>query len=564
MMNTEYRDRHDLPCWTCDGTKSCSFFKLPEPHLNCFKCGEQEWRLDKVEEYMNMGEIALLAGQKNNNNRAEVKGPFPLGGQVQSMEDRGITKATADKFNVNTLHIFAEDGVSKIKARVFPFYNPDTNELVAQKLKQMDKQMRCVGRFGEGGLFGQNIFPAGGKYITITEGEEDAMAAWQMMKMQTASHIDPAVVSIKSGVSAAKRDCKTQWEYLNSFENIIICFDADEVGQKAAEEVAELFPKKSKIVRMHYKDANEYLSLGKTNEFNIAWRQAERVVPTGIIPSSKTWDAMTEKSTAIQVPYPWAGLNKKLFGMRTGELVMVKAKPKIGKTELLRRQAEHIKKTTPYNVGIIFLEETLKRIALGFCAFELDRPIYIPDVAYTEEELREAYEKAMGDDRYFIFDPKSERTAENVLNKITYFAKAFDCKFIFLDHVSMLVYDLVNSDERKVLDKLLKDLKDLAVTLDVHITAVQHVNDEGKTRGSRAAYQLCDAMLDMDRDKLNPDPFVANTTILTVEENRISGDSGEACKLYYDRDTGKLMEVSDDEFALKMSEKQIKNVQFDD
>lgn len=507
-----------------------------------------------------MGEVTQLASKQDS---SVSKGPFPLGGTIEALEDRDISKSVAEKFKVTTISLVGQDQ-KQTKARVFPFYSADTNELVAQKMKKQDKSQKCVGRFGDGALFGMTIFPSGGKYITITEGEEDAMAAYQMMKMQTASHIDPAVVSIRSGASSAKRDCKIFWEYLNSFESIVICFDNDAPGQKAAEEVAELFPKKARIMRMALKDANDYLKNGKVNEFNIAWRQAERVIPVGIIPSSQTWDAMVEENSSIQVPYPFAGLNDKLFGMRTSEFVMIKARPKIGKTQLLRELAKQVKDNSPYNVGIIFLEESLKRISLGFCALEMDRPIYLPDVDYTEEELREAYQKAMTDDRYFIFDPKAERTAENIVNKITHFAKAFDCKFIFLDHVSMLVYDLMNADERKVLDKIIKDLKDLTVSLDIHITAVQHVNDEGKTRGSRAGYQLCDAMIDMDRDKLNPDPFIANTTIVTVEENRISGDSGIACRLFFNRDTGRLTEVTDEEMAMRAGEKMLKELKFDE
>ena len=556
-----YRDIHHIPCWNCEGKESCSYYSKPEPHLNCFRCGEQLWDLKRVEEHMTTNKTGAAV---NTNFDSTKAGPFPLGGSVEALENRGITETAARKFGVTTVNLLTSDGQEKIKARVYPFYNPDTNELVAQKMKKPNKDIRWVGNFSKSAMFGQNVFPAGGKYLTITEGEEDAMAAYQMLKTQTANHVDPAVISVRSGASSAKNDGKLFWEYINSFENIIICFDNDTPGQKAAEEFAELFPKKSRIVKLSFKDANEYLLNNKTNEFNIAWRQAERVVPSGIIPSSKTWDAMVKKNSSIQVSYPWDGLNQKLFGIRTSELVVVKAPPKVGKTQLLREIARHIKVTTSYNVGVVFLEESLKRISLGFCALEIDRPIFLPDAVFTEEELKEAYEKAMSEDRYFIFDPQSERTADNIVNKITYFAKAFDCRFILLDHISMLVYDLVNVDERKVLDKIIKELKDLTVSLDVGIVAVQHVNDEGKTRGSRAAYQLCDAMIDLSRDKLNSDEFVANTTIVTVEENRVSGDSGVACKLYYDRDTGRLRELTQEEFSSRMTEQSFKNLKFED
>ena len=137
-----------------------------------------------------------------------------------------------------------------------------------------------------------------------------------------------------------------------------------------------------------------------------------------------------------------------------------------------------------------------------------------------------------------------------------YFVKAHDCKFIILDHISMLSYSAGDVDERRFIDKLVADLKGLTTKLNIGIHAVIHINDDGKTRGSRAPVQLCDALIHLDRDKLNDDPVIANTTTLIVEENRLTGDSGKACKLYFDRDTGRLLEL-DEDLELQMLERKV-------
>jgi twinkle protein len=242
-------------------------------------------------------------------------------------------------------------------------------------------------------------------------------------------------------------------------------------------------------------------------------------------------------------------------------MIVYKAFPKVGKTAIMRELAYHIKETTDFNVGLIFLEETKKRIGLGLCSLYLNKPLQIPTTEYTMDELIEANEKVLGDDRFYIFDPASEKNAENVFEKIMHFIQAYECKYIFLDHISMLAYDSIDGDERKFLDKLLKDLKDLTTAHDIHLAVVTHVNDDGKTRGSRASYQLCDALIHLDRDKLNPDKIKANTTTLTVEENRISGESGIACSLFYDRDTGRLVEIDPDFITQGTAEKE---TMFDD
>ena len=53
---------------------------------------------------------------------------------------------------------------------------------------------------------------SGGKYITIVEGEIDAMSVYEMLGSKW------AVVSIKNGVQSAVQNCKQHLEYLNSFE----------------------------------------------------------------------------------------------------------------------------------------------------------------------------------------------------------------------------------------------------------------------------------------------------------------------------------------------------------
>ena len=44
------------------------------------------------------------------------------------------------------------------------------------------KNMWVEGNITEATLFGQNLFTGGGKYVTITEGEVDAMSAYRIIR----------------------------------------------------------------------------------------------------------------------------------------------------------------------------------------------------------------------------------------------------------------------------------------------------------------------------------------------------------------------------------------------
>lgn len=559
MHKTEKRElyRSDMPCWSCHSSDGAAVYLKEKPHVHCFACGETTFNEEIVEGYMNR---EIPQGETTSSS-----GIFPKAGSIIGLTKRHITLATAEKFGVIT---YTQDNSNAILGHAFPFWNT-AGEFVAQKLKEINvregekrRRMKCIGKISQATLFGQNVFPAGGNSITITEGEEDALSAYQMAKNRYKDSFEPATVSIKNGAAGAERDCKDAWEYLNSFSKIVICFDADEPGRKAAQEVARLFPGKSHIVKLDEGlDINDYLKAGRERDFINAWHSAEKLTVKGVLEFSSLWGAMTKEDAFDTLEWPWAGLNAKTYGMRTTELSIIKAPPKIGKTQVLREIAYHLHEAdSNTNIGAIFLEEGIKRIGLGFCGLKMEKPIHLPNIEYSQDELKVAYEYFAKEERIHIFDPSAERTTTSLFDRMMYFVQVCNCKVILLDHISMFSYSAFDVDERRFLDKFVDDLKNFAVQHNVHICAVIHVNDEGKTRGSRAPVQLCDLLLSINRDKLNPDPVIANTTILTVEENRFSGDSGDACKLFYNGETGRMTELDEDLAA----ERGAYEVEFDD
>ena len=535
--------KSDLPCWKCTSSDAVSIYDNPKPHLHCFSCGATSFEESLVDEYLTTETI----NDTDNSRRERTMSRFPITGRMLPLTHRKIRLKTVERFEVITT--FNEKGT--VSGTAFPYHDV-TGDFIAQKVKELTpregrkkRHMECVGKFSQTTLFGKHLFPSGGRAITITEGEEDCLSAYQMIKDHYGSSFDPAVVSVKSGVTSAERDCKDAWEDLNSYDKVVICFDGDAPGREAAEKVAKLFPTKAFIVKLENgKDINDYLREDRGKDFINCWHSAEKLAVKGVLSFTSLWDSMTKEDSFTTIPWPWEGLNKKTFGMRTTELCIIKAPPKIGKTQTLREIAYHIHENEPdTNVGIIFLEEGLKRLGLGFCGLKMEKPIHLPDTEYSIDELKEAYKHFATSERIHIFDPSAERTTESLFDRMMYFVQVCNCKVILLDHISMFSYSALDTDERRFLDKFVDDLKNFAVQHNVHICAVIHVNDEGKTRGSRAPVQLCDLLLSINRDKLNPDKVIKNTTTLVVEENRFSGDSGEACKLFYNTETGRMIEL---------------------
>ena len=107
-----------------------------------------------------------------------------------------------------------------------------------------------------------------GKMIVVTEGEIDALSVSKLWNNKF------PVVSVKTGAAGAKKDLSKELEWLESFDSVVLCFDQDDAGKKAAVECARLFsPNKAKICSLPLKDANEMLAQVSTKNLLIAFGQ---------------------------------------------------------------------------------------------------------------------------------------------------------------------------------------------------------------------------------------------------------------------------------------------------
>lgn len=459
---------------------------------------------------------------------------------------RGITRETMEFYGVLT----KVDGETPISIG-FPYDVPDAEE-PAYKVRQLDtKAFVSKGPMSQATLFGRERFPKGGaRAITITEGEMDAMSAFQMMGSKY------PVVSVRSA-SSAKKDCggskETQYmqEYLDSFDKIYLCFDNDEAGQKAAKEVATLFDfNKIYDVKMEgCKDANEYLQKGLDKAFRDAWYGARRFIPEGIYASKAQFKQLLEENGSRSAfPYPFPTLESMLEGIAFGETVLFTALEGRGKTEILRAIEYKILKEDPTaKIGVIHLEETQARTVQGYAGYELKQPVHRKNSVVSKYDIHSALDRLLGDDdRLHIYGHFGSDDPDVIINTIRFLVAVCGCKYIFLDHISIVVSGLGEEDERKALDKISTKLAMLSNDLDFALIMVSHVNDHGQTRGSRNISKVAHKWVHLERDIKNASERERNTTYLTVNKNRGGHETGPAGKLYFDPATYILTELEEE------------------
>jgi twinkle protein len=461
-----------------------------------------------------------------------------------SVVDRRITKTTMERYGV----------VRQDEKYYFPYYDKDL-QLVAAKVRGVkDKTFVASGAWSKGTLFGQNLFPSGGKYITIVEGEFDTLAAYQMTGSKW------PVVSIRNGAASAVKDCRANYEYLNSFENIVICFDGDEVGRKAAKDAAEVFGSKCKIFKpdSNYKDACDWLADSKESQFVSRWWSSEPFTLDGLINGESLWDEIKKPRQKPDAHWPYAALDDMLCGLRKRELVTVAAGTGQGKSTFLRQIIHHLLVTTEDKIGCAFLEESPARTAQGIMSIQAMKALHLPTTVYTEEELRDAFDKTMGTSRVTMFSHFGSLDIDNVIARLRWMAKGMGCSWIILDHYQMILSGM-DTDERKGLDMLLTKLRTFVEETGVGLFGVSHTRREttGKgaengaemtlssLRGTAGIAQLSDAVIGLQRDQQHDDEKIRNTTCVRLLKSRFTGETGPAGFLLFDKNMQRLIEIED-------------------
>lgn len=479
-------------------------------------------------------------------------------GSFSALSDRNITLDTVKKYGVKSI----SDSSNKTVTHFYPYYNG--NEMGGAKVRDVEtKNFVWEGSPKGTGLFGQQAFQAGGKYITLVEGECDAMAAYELLGSKW------PVVSVKNGAGGAVKDVKENLEFLESFDCVVINFDNDKAGKEAAKKVARVLrPGKSKILNLpeEYKDCNDMLKQNSKHAYVTCWWAAKLYTPSGIINVSEMGDSYFNRETQESVPYPWDGLNEKLYGMRRGELVTLTGGTGLGKSSITREIEHFLIRNTEDRVGILALEENKNRTVDGIVSIEANAKLYINQIReeFPEKDWRKHYEslfKGDAKDRLWIYSHLGQHDIEEIFSKLRYLAMGCDCKWIVVDHLHMLVSTLAEGDERRAIDNIMTRLRSLVEETGVGMILVSHLrrvegnkgHEQGVTvsishlRGSQSIAQLSDCVIALERNQQSDDSIEANTTHVRVLKSRYTGDVGMATHLLYDNETGRLSEITSDD-----------------
>jgi len=529
------------PCPSCGSTDALSVY--PD-HTYCFSC---ETRGDAE------GFEAVGTGSKLSEDFYRL--------EYAAIPARSITEETARFWSYG----FAQYHGKKTHCAQ---YLDDNRTVVAQKFRTRDKQFPWINRRAFTGLYGQWLWRRGGKQVVITEGEIDAMSVSQVQ-----NHKWPVVSVCDGGGKNAVNNIKEAYEWLSTFDKIILFFDNDEKGRASVDLLKKLLPVGKVYIAFTpegYKDPNDLLMAGKGKAIIDAIWEAKQWVPAGIVTGSKIIERLKNRPPVTSYPYPdiMPELNRKVLGIRLGELDTWTSGTGMGKTTIIKALQNHFFHTTDFNQALIHLEEPLEDTGDDLIAYEVGRRFQVELPSDGETAFRDTPEylaaaealflatDAEGHSRLQLYDAFGSLEDDSLYQTIRYLAMACGVKVFWLDHLSILVSDGKEDDERKRIDAIMHNLKSLTVELNIYIGLISHLRKppgNGKSfeqgavpslddlRGSGGIKQLSNGVYAISRNQQDPNPVARNTSTITVLKCRKTGRTGTADHLTFEDDTGRIV-----------------------
>lgn len=364
-------------------------------------------------------------------------------------DNRKLTKGTIEYFDVR----MNERGTGLC----WPYYKDGV--LVNLKHRAFATKQFYNSKDSEPCLFNRDRCADNLERLIICEGEFDCMALHQY---------GIEAVSVPNGTG----DCRwidTEWDFLQRFEDIVLCLDDDAAGRALEEELIRRFGRhKTKVMRLPYKDANECLIKGVPPEkIHEELKYAACVPPELLVNVQDVMDDVInlfhDPGLITGTPTAFEPLTRMLGGWRYSELTVWSGTSGSGKSTMLNQ---------------VMLDLLRQRIPVCMASLEMPPKSYLrwavmqwtgkrwPD----DQEIFDAFQ-AFGP-YFFIVNTHEEVEPARVLDCFTYAARRYGVKHFVIDSLVRLVFPML--DENKEHKKFVSEFLTFCKAYNVHGHLVAH------------------------------------------------------------------------------------------
>ena len=442
-----------MNCPFCQDTEKKFAVHLEHGAFNCFhlnSCGARGsfWDLQKKLGDEPMRDERFVDMNKPKTYRVPKVSAKKLdSATIKFLKGRGFTDETIKDFRI---------GEKDSDTVMFPYFK--SGVLTNVKYRSISsKNKMWQEKEAEPTLFNRDNVQ--GKFLVIVEGEYDCMALGQY---------GIESVSVPSGASDF-RWLETEWDYLDTFEEIVLCLDNDPAGQEATRLLAaKIGEYRCSIVTLPKKDANDCLKANiPKEEIQKRLSEAKHLKPETLVnPSyyrSKVKELFKRGNDLFGTATPWEKLNKILKGWRMSELTIWSGRNGSGKSTILNQ---------------VILDLGLKGVRSCIYSGEMPPERYLRwavvqqtrDSHPTPEQVDDALDWMDG--RLYILDMRSGVKPEKLTSDFEYAARRYDVKHFIVD--SLMKVSLSGKDEYEAQKEFVNGLCNFVQKFDCHVHLVAH------------------------------------------------------------------------------------------
>jgi twinkle protein len=447
------------------------------------------------------------------------------------------------------------------------FHNSELVFVKHRTLPPAEKAFRgSTGR--EASLYNEDVITRGMPELLFVEGEADALSCL--------SNGIPYVVGIP-GANVKKAAWITKVDRAAPGK-IYLCYDTDEVGQKAAHEIAArigidkcmniLLPPFETVDSKKGKDINEWFVAGHTlDEFEKLKADARPFDVEGVVDLPNAIEELENQILGRGVLEPtlvtcWPSLNQRIGGFEWGDVCGVIAEGKIGKTTFALNLLDYYAQIG-HNCFFYCLEMPPIRLARKWISYATQTDDSPGASQITVDTIHRARDIAFKREGELFFGYTRAKSAEQVFETIRQAVRRYGVKVVCFDNLQFLVRSIEHSAQETA--RISKQFKDLAMELGIFIVLIIQPNRprEGEivaarnAHGSSAIEKDVDYMIALHRNrvaKIKADDFQGfmeaednfdPQLLVRVDLSRYS--AGGVCTLWMDGSRSTVREFNPDE-----------------